>query len=204
MEKSLGKKLAVDDVILDIGKCEVLALIGLNGAGKSTLTNLIRGELTPDYGNGYLCGEDTKRCSAQKHLGDAGPHYGIYSDYDVLHLRNTQEHLVFFAKIKGVEGFYQNVDIIMAQLASKLSGGNKRKPSLAIALIGMLGLLRFENDACWSASDTPPLLFMDEPTSAMNAVAKRAFRKTIKPISPNHSLLLTVSFSHLLFLFATY
>ncbi|KZL73342.1 Nod factor export ATP-binding protein I (ABC transporter), partial [Colletotrichum tofieldiae] len=176
LTKPFGKKLAVDDVTLGIGKCEVLALIGLNGAGKSMLINLIRGELSPDYGNGYLCGEDTKSCSAQKHLG-------VCAQYDALHLRNTQEHLVFFAKIKGVEDFHQNVDIIMAKLglapyanrpASKLSGGNKRKPSLAISLM-----------------DTPPVLVMDEPTSAMNAVAKQAFRKTIKPISPNHSLLFT-------------
>ncbi|OHW95536.1 ABC transporter [Colletotrichum incanum] len=150
LTKSFGKKLAVDDVTLGIGKGEVLALIGPNGAGKSTLINLIRGELSPDYGNGYLCGEDTKSGSAQKHLG-------VCAQYDALDLMNTEEHLVFFAKIKGVEDFQRNVDIIMAKLgltpyanrpASKLSGGNKRKLSLAIALMGMVELLRFGNDAC--------------------------------------------------------
>ncbi|KAK2026858.1 nod factor export ATP-binding protein I [Colletotrichum zoysiae] len=170
--KTFGRNVAVNDVSIGIGKGEVLALIGPNGAGKSTLIDLIRGELTADYGNGYLCGENTRSVSAHRHLG-------VCAQYDALDFLTTKEHLVFFAKIKGVQNVQQNVDIIMARLglspfanrsASKLSGGNKRKLSV------------------------PPVLVLDEPTSAMDAMAKRAFWKTIRQISPNHSLLLTVSF----------
>ncbi|KAK2047071.1 hypothetical protein LZ31DRAFT_611454 [Colletotrichum somersetense] len=174
--KTFGWNVAVNDVSIGIGKGEVLALIGPDGAGKSTLIDLIRGELTADYGNGYLCGENTRSVSAHRHLGGC-------AQYDALDFLTTKEHLVFFAKIKGVENVQQNVDIIMAKLdlspfanrsASKLSGGNKRKLSLTIALVG-----------------TPPFLILDEPTSAIDAIAKRAFWKTIRQISPNHSLLLT-------------
>ncbi|KAK1989498.1 nod factor export ATP-binding protein I [Colletotrichum cereale] len=169
LTKTFGRNVAVDDVSIGIGKGEVLALIGPNGAGKSTLIDLIRGELTADFGNGYLCGEDARSVSAQRNLG-------VCAQYDALDLMNTKEHLVFFAKIKGVENVQRNVDIIMEKLgltpyatrpASKLSGGNKRKLS------------------------TPPVLILDEPTSAMDAVAKRAFWEIIHQISPNHSLLLT-------------
>lgn len=97
---------------------------------------------------------------------------------------NTREHLIFFARIKGVKNVKENVALVMARLgltphaktlANKLSGGNKRKLSLAIAIIG-----------------APPVLVLDEPTSAMDAVGKRAFWKIIKSIAPDHSILLTV------------
>ncbi|TID04547.1 ABC transporter A family member 5 [Colletotrichum higginsianum] len=166
LTKSFDRTLAVDDISLGIGKSEVLAIIGPNGAGKSTLINLIRGDLIPDHGNGYLCGHDANSDSAQKHLG-------VCAQYDALDLMSTEEHLDFFARIKGVDDVQQNVDTVMAKLgltqyatrsASKLSGGNKR---------------------------TPPVLVLDEPTSAMDAVAKRAFWKIIQQISPNRSVLLT-------------
>lgn len=95
----------------------------------------------------------------------------------------TRDQLSFYARIKGIADVQANVSHVMARLnltphattlAAKLSGGNKRKLSLAIALMG-----------------TPPVLVLDEPTSAMDAVAKRAFWKIIQEITPNHSLLLT-------------
>lgn len=98
---------------------------------------------------------------------------------------NTREHLNFYARVKGIKDVKGNVEHIMKKLnltphastlASKLSGGNKRKLSLAIALMG-----------------TPPVLVLDEPTSAMDAVAKRSFWKLIQKISTNRSVLLTVS-----------
>ncbi|KAJ0162707.1 ABC transporter A family member 2 [Colletotrichum tanaceti] len=183
LTKSFDRTLAVDDISLGIGKSEVLAIIGPNGAGKSTLINLIRGELTPDHGNGYLCGDDANSDSAQKHLG-------VCAQYDALDLMSTEEHLGFFARIKGVDDVQQNVDTVMAKLgltqyatlsASKLSGGNKRKLSLAIAIMGTLPF----------GFGTPPVLVLDEPTSAMDAVAKRAFWNIIQQISPNRSVLLT-------------
>lgn len=97
---------------------------------------------------------------------------------------NTRDHLTFFARIKGVKNVKANVDLVLSRLgltphaktlASKLSGGNKRKLSLAIAIIG-----------------APPVLVLDEPTSAMDAVGKRAFWKIVKGIAPDHSILLTV------------
>lgn len=99
---------------------------------------------------------------------------------------STRNHLQFYARIKGVKNVKANIDHIMARLgltehaktqASKLSGGNKRKLSLAIALLG-----------------TPSVLVLDEPTSAMDAVAKRSFWRIIQNISADHSVLLTVSF----------
>lgn len=98
---------------------------------------------------------------------------------------SAKEHLSFFARVKGIKDVKRNVEHVMARLnltpradtlASKLSGGNKRKLSLAIALMGK-----------------PPVLVLDEPTSAMDAVAKRAFWRIVQEISPGRSLIITVS-----------
>lgn len=177
LSKSFESNKAVDDVTLGLPQSEVLALLGPNGAGKSTLVNLIQSDLTADHGQAFLCGDDSRTRLAQTHLG-------VCPQYDVMDMLTTRQQLLFYARIKGITNIDENVDYIMAKLgltphantsATKLSGGNKRKLSLAVALIG-----------------TPPVLVLDEPTSAMDAVAKRNFWKVIQKISPNHSILLTV------------
>ncbi|OAA71703.1 ABC transporter [Akanthomyces lecanii RCEF 1005] len=176
LDKSFGSNNAVSDVTLGLPKGEVLALLGPNGAGKSTLVNLIQSDLSADSGHIFLCGEDSRTHNAQLHLG-------VCPQYDAMDMLSTRQHLVFYVRIKGIENAEANVDHIMARLgltpygkmsATKLSGGNKRKLSLAIALIG-----------------TPRVLVLDEPTSAMDAVAKRSFWRIIQSVAPQHSVLLT-------------
>lgn len=96
----------------------------------------------------------------------------------------TMEHLLFYARVKGVHDPKRNTKCIMAKLglsphrntmAAKLSGGNKRKLSLAIALMGM-----------------PSVLILDEPTTAMDALAKRAFWGIVRGVAQDRSILLTV------------
>ena len=108
----------------------------------------------------------------------------VCPQYDGLDLMNTREHLSFYARVKGIKDVKRNVDLIMSMLglteqaltaATKLSGGNKRKLTLATALIG-----------------TPQILVLDEPTSAMDAVAKRSFWRAIHSIAPGRCILLTV------------
>lgn len=98
---------------------------------------------------------------------------------------NTRDSLSFYARIKGIKGVKGNVNYIMDKLnltphastqASKLSGGNKRKLMLAIAILGM-----------------PSVVVLDEPTSAMDAVAKRQFWRVIQEVAQGRSILLTVS-----------
>jgi ABC-type multidrug transport system ATPase subunit len=93
------------------------------------------------------------------------------------------EHLEFYARVRGVQDVDHNVrEVIRAigltpfadRMAAKLSGGNKRKLSLGIALIG-----------------NPTVLLLDEPSSGMDAAAKRLLWATLAAVAPGRSLLLT-------------
>lgn len=174
--KAFKSNVALDDVTFGLPLGQVLALIGPNGAGKSTLVNVIQGELAADRGGVMLCGDDSRNSSSKKHIG-------VCPQHDALDLLNTRQHLTFYAKIRGVKDVKSNVDYLLRRLdleshaktaAAKLSGGNKRKLSLAIALMG-----------------TPPVLVLDEPTTAMDAVAKRVFWDIVKRVTANRSILLT-------------
>jgi ATP-binding cassette subfamily A (ABC1) protein 3 len=93
------------------------------------------------------------------------------------------EHLRFYARVRGVTEIEHNVQEVIkavglqafsSRMAAKLSGGNKRKLSLGIALIG-----------------NPTVLLLDEPSSGMDAAAKRVMWKTLAAVVPGRSLLLT-------------
>ncbi|KAJ6784608.1 hypothetical protein PWT90_07383 [Aphanocladium album] len=174
--KAFKSNVALDDVTFGLPASQVLALIGPNGAGKSTLVNIIQGELAADRGGVMLCGDNSQNSSSKKHIG-------VCPQHDALDLLTTRQHLTFYAKIRGVADVKSNVDYLLRRLdleahaktdAAKLSGGNKRKLSLAVALMG-----------------TPPVLVLDEPTTAMDAVAKRVFWDIIKRVTSRRSILLT-------------
>lgn len=176
LDKSFGSNHAVQNVSLGLPQNDVMALLGPNGAGKSTLVNMIQSELSSDHGRILLQGEDSRTRSAQRYLG-------VCPQFDAMDLMSAREHLTFYAKVKGIRDIKGNVEHVMHRLdltahaktnASKLSGGNKRKLSLAIALMG-----------------APPVMVLDEPTSAMDAVAKRSFWKLVQEIAPGRSVLLT-------------
>ncbi len=177
--KRFGANTAVDDVSLGLGQGEILALLGPNGAGKTTIANMVMGELSPDSGHIYIKGVD-----AQKDMRLAQMSLGVCPQFDALDLLTARQHLEFYARIRGVGDIQRNVEAIMQRVglaphadkaAAKLSGGNKRKMSLAIALIG-----------------NPDVLILDEPSSAMDAAAKRVMWKLLAEVAPGRSVLLTV------------
>ena len=93
------------------------------------------------------------------------------------------EHLQFYARIRGVPDVEHNVREVLravglesysTRMAAKLSGGNKRKLSLGIALMG-----------------NPTVLLLDEPSSGMDVCAKRVMWRTLASIKPGRSLVLT-------------
>jgi ABC-type multidrug transport system ATPase subunit len=119
----------------------------------------------------------SKRAAARGHLG-------VCPQFDAMDTMTVTEHLYFYARARGVPDPKSSVDAILQatglhrfehRLASKLSGGNKRKLSLGIALMG-----------------NPSVLLLDEPSSGMDAAAKRVMWRTLLGVAaPGRALLIT-------------
>ncbi len=180
LTKTFGHVTAVENLTFGIKRGEVFALLGPNGAGKSTTISLIRGDMQPSKNGGSIFVENT---DISRHRAQARSHLGVCPQYDAMDQMTVLEHLRFYARVRGVSDIEHNVqEVIQAvglqafssRMAAKLSGGNKRKLSLGIALIG-----------------NPTVLLLDEPSSGMDAAAKRVMWKTLSAVVPGRSLLLT-------------
>ncbi|EXA40296.1 hypothetical protein NW761_003705 [Fusarium oxysporum] len=180
LTKSFRDNIAVDNVTFGIKRGEVFALLGPNGAGKSTTISLIRGDIKPDRNGGDVLVEDI---SVNKNLAGARANLGVCPQFDAMDQMTVREHLEFYAKIRGVTDIEHNVRAVMqavglesfsTRMAHALSGGNKRKLSLGIALMG-----------------NPTVVLLDEPSSGLDAASKRVMWKTLEATVPGRSILLT-------------
>ncbi|KAI1116486.1 hypothetical protein F5Y14DRAFT_406924 [Nemania sp. NC0429] len=180
LTKTFGKFTAVDNVTFGVQHGEVFALLGPNGAGKSTTISLIRGDLQPSLNGGDVLVEDT---SVVRHRAAARSHLGVCPQFDAIDSMTVLEHLRFYARIRGIPDIEHNVQAVIravgleafaTRMAHALSGGNKRKLSLGIALMG-----------------NPSVVLLDEPSSGLDAAAKRIMWKTLSSIVPGRSILLT-------------
>jgi ABC-type multidrug transport system ATPase subunit len=178
--KTFGKNTAVDNVTFGVKHGEVFALLGPNGAGKSTTISMIRGDLKPDRHGGDVFVENV---SVTKHLAAARSNLGVCPQFDAVDQMTVQEHLRFYARVRGIPDVEHNVEAIIRAVglqafrtrqAFALSGGNKRKLSLGIALMG-----------------NPTVVILDEPSSGLDAAAKRIMWRTLAAAVPGRSILLT-------------
>ncbi|KAI5362419.1 putative AAA+ ATPase domain, ABC transporter, ABC transporter A [Septoria linicola] len=184
ISKTFKRNQAIDDVSFGILPSEKFALLGPNGAGKSTMISLIRGDLAPDSLAGrseiHISGDSLKHTPVA-----AKQHLGVCPQFDAVDSMTLKEHLEFYARARGVTGKQrdENIHEIVTRLGltdhtnklvKKLSGGTKRKLSLGIALIA-----------------NPSVLLLDEPSSGMDAAAKRALWATLAAISAGRCLLIT-------------
>jgi ABC-type multidrug transport system ATPase subunit len=180
--KPLFKKrlTAVEDVTFDVRRGEVFALLGPNGAGKSTTISLIRGDIAPDRNGGDVLVEGK---SVTHDLAGARSQLGVCPQFDPMDKMTVREHLEFYARVRGVSDVQYNVRAVLravglapfaSRMAHTLSGGNKRKLSLGIALMG-----------------NPTVVLLDEPSSGLDAAAKRIMWNTLKATVAGRSILLT-------------
>ncbi|KAF2749339.1 P-loop containing nucleoside triphosphate hydrolase protein [Sporormia fimetaria CBS 119925] len=181
LNKTFGTNQAVNDITFGVARGEVFALLGPNGAGKSSTISLIRGDIHPNRNGGDILIEDVsiiaRRAQARGHLG-------VCPQFDAMDSMTVREHLTFYARARGVPDVATNIDAVLAatgltrfadRMANKLSGGNKRKLSLGIALMG-----------------NPEVLLLDEPSSGMDAAAKRVMWRTLLGVAaPGRALLIT-------------
>ncbi|KAJ9468844.1 ABC transporter ced-7 [Diplonema papillatum] len=179
-----GVVTAVDNLSLDMHEDKILVLLGHNGAGKTTTINMLTGMLTVSSGEARVYGIDVvKSMSAiRKDLGLCPQHNILWP-----HL-TCREHLCFFGRLRGLTGaeLDEAAKTMLAEVgladkideeSSSLSGGMKRKLSVAIALIG-----------------GPRLVIMDEPTAGMDIQARRLIWDLIKRSKKGRTILLTTHF----------
>ncbi|KAF1329508.1 Abc transporter a family member 1, partial [Globisporangium splendens] len=168
-----GGKAAVRNLTFGLKRGECFGFLGINGAGKTTTMKMLTGDVVPSSGTATLCGFDilTQQLEVRRQIG-------YCPQFDALfELMTVREHLDLFARIKGVPS--SQVDAVIAdkiqqmnlssfehKLAGSLSGGNKRKLSVAIAMIG-----------------DPQIIFLDEPSTGMDPVSRRFMWDVIADIS---------------------
>ena len=156
---------------LDYGEC--FALLGVNGAGKTTTFKSLTSDVVPTEGTLSICGFDVRT-----QFEEARQLIGYCPQFDsIFDTLTVQEHLEFYAKIKGIVRDKREA-LIKEQIlkmdltnyadkpAGTLSGGNKRKLSVAMAMIG-----------------NPPIVFLDEPSTGMDPQARRFMWNIISDIS---------------------
>lgn len=177
---------AVDDFSLDIYEGQITAILGHNGAGKTTLFNVLTGMTAPTAGSASIFGMDV--CDAND-LTNIRRITGICPQHDVIFMTLTpREHLTFFAQIRGIESgnikaeveqTLKDIDLYSKgdTTAANLSGGQKRKLSIGIALIG-----------------DPKIIFLDEPTAGVDAYSRRRLWTLLKTKKEGKVILLTTHF----------
>ena len=165
LTKKFGNFTAVDHVTFSVQPGEVLGYLGPNGSGKTTTIRMLCGLITPTEGTARIRGIDvTKNPEAVKaQIGYMSQKFALYDDLTV------QENLQFYAGVYDVpqaeEAGRINEVLHMAGLEDRrkaftkeLSGGWRQRLALGCALI-----------------HHPPILFLDEPTSGVDPVARRQF-----------------------------
>ena len=161
ISKSFGERKILDNVSLKINRGEILGLLGPNGAGKSTIFNLITGLIKPDYGKVIFGNKEATNFpiylrTREFKIGYVPQYGGFFSDL------TTYENLKAIAQILLKDSREQNskieylisrfeLDYVRNIKASFLSGGQKKKLVIALALLGDPKILLL--DECFAALD---------------------------------------------------
>ena len=171
--KTFGDFVAVDHVSLRVEKGEIFGFLGPNGAGKSTTIRMLCGLLTPTSGRALVRDLDVAHEPEQvrRNIGYMSQKFSLYDDLTV------EQNIDFFAGMYGVPRALRperkRYVLEMANLAERhdtltatLSGGLKQRLALGCAIL-----------------HDPPILFLDEPTSGVDPIARNAFWDLIREMA---------------------
>jgi ABC-2 type transport system ATP-binding protein len=161
---------ALDSVSLDAGPGELLGLIGPDGSGKTTLFRILTTLLIADTGTARVNGLDVVKDykAIRKEVGYMPGRFSLYPDLSV------EENLSFFATLFNtsieenydlVKDIYVQIEKFKSRRAGALSGGMKQKLALCCALI-----------------HRPTVLFLDEPTTGVDAVSRKEFWELLRKL----------------------
>jgi ABC-2 type transport system ATP-binding protein len=169
--KTYGKKkdvTALSDISFNVSQGELFGIIGPDGAGKTSLFRILTTLLLADSGKATVDGFDVVKDykAIRKRVGYMPGRFSLYQDLSV------EENLNFFATIFNtsikenydlIKDIYVQIEPFKDRKAGKLSGGMKQKLALSCALI-----------------HRPSVLFLDEPTTGVDAVSRKEFWEMLK------------------------
>jgi ABC-2 type transport system ATP-binding protein len=171
--KRFGAFTAVDRIDFEVRRGQIFGLLGPNGAGKTTTFRMLCGLLTPSGGELHVAGANVRDtpASARARLGYVAQKFSLYGPLSVT------ENLEFFASAYGLRGGRkrERISWAMAQFelgahadatSAQLPGGYKQRLAMAAALL-----------------HEPEILFLDEPTSGADPLARRAFWRRITALA---------------------
>jgi len=173
IRKSYGSKnlvVALQNISFNVGKGELFGIIGPDGAGKTSLFRILTTLLLADSGEATVDGFDVVKHykEIRKRVGYMPGRFSLYQDLSI------EENLEFFATIFNtsihqnydlIKDIYMQIEPFKKRRAGKLSGGMKQKLALCCALI-----------------HRPTTLFLDEPTTGVDAVSRKEFWEMLKTL----------------------
>lgn len=168
LQKNFGSIAAVADLSFAVEHGELFGCIGPDGAGKTTLFRMLVSLLVPDGGKASVLGCDVVHDykELRRRVGYMPGRFSLYQDLSI------EENMAFFASIFGttihanydmIADIYRQIEPFKTRRAGKLSGGMKQKLALCCALI-----------------HKPDMLFLDEPTTGVDAVSRREFWEMLR------------------------
>ncbi|XP_061181755.1 phospholipid-transporting ATPase ABCA1-like [Saccostrea echinata] len=176
-----GKKLAVDNLSINFYEGQITSFLGHNGAGKTTTMSILTGLFEPTDGTAYIYGYNiqTEMDNIRKSLGMCPQHNVLFDGLTV------EEHLWFFARLRGLENekVKQEMEQMIKdvglphkrkELSSSLSGGMKRKLSVAIAFCG-----------------NAKTVILDEPTAGIDPYARRSIWELLIKLKKKRTIILS-------------
>jgi len=169
LKRRFGAFYAVDGIDFDVRRGEIFGLLGANGAGKSTTFRMLCGLLPASAGSLRVAGVDLRHAAAaaRARIGYMSQKFALYGNLSV------RRNLEFFARVYGLRGArlqarlaWANAEFDLAQIGEQVSAelplGYKQRLAMACALM-----------------HEPEILFLDEPTSGVDPLARREFWRRI-------------------------
>ena len=171
LRKSYGDHLVLNGIDLDVASGTIFALLGPNGAGKTTLIKILSTLLKQDGGTATVNGFDV--ASKPAHVRQSLSLTGQFAAVD--EILTGQENLIMIARLRHVKQPRQVADELLTRFsltdaahrkAATYSGGMRRRLDLAMSLVG-----------------TPPILFLDEPTTGLDPEARLEMWNVVKELA---------------------
>jgi ABC-2 type transport system ATP-binding protein len=175
LTRTFGDFVAVDHVTFRVAEGEIFGFLGPNGAGKTTTIKMLTGLLAPSAGDGRVAGLDVRTESEEikQRIGYMSQLFSLYGDLTV------EENIAFFAGLYEVQGARHNArrDWVLemagltahrSMMTAQLPLGWKQRLALGCAVL-----------------HEPPILFLDEPTSGVDPISRRAFWELIYQLTAN-------------------